>query len=232
MQESVSTILSDSLAAIGVDVPTSFVGNTDLRAVQSLALLKEAGLELLRAYPWEFLTKPFTITTVIDTDFYALPEDYEYFVMQTQWDRTNHWPLLGPKSAQEWAWLKGGLISQGPRARYRIYNGYFWLHPVPGAEVTIAMDYISNTWLDNGTYSIAADTDLPLFDSRLLKKLFKIKYRMAKGLDAALDIKDFTNLMFSISGNSMSAPKLSMSPRISPILIGPYNVPDGSWQVN
>lgn len=232
MQESVSTILNDAIAAIGVDVPTSYVGNTDLRAIQSLALLKEAGLELLRAFPWEFLTKSLVITTASGIDNYTLPTDYEYLVMQSQWDRTNHWPLLGPKSAQEWAWLKGGLISQGPRARYRIYNGLFWLHPVPNSVVTVAMDYISNIWLNNGSFSIASDSDIPFFDSRLLKKLFKIKYRQAKGLDATLDIKEFQSLMSSISGNSLSAPKLSLSPRVSPILIGPYNVPDGSWQVN
>ena len=53
---------------------------------------------------------------------YSLPADYDRMVSDTNWDRTNHWRNLGTKSSQEWQWLQGGVISIGPRERYRIYQ--------------------------------------------------------------------------------------------------------------
>ena len=93
---------------------------------------------------------------------YDMPSDWSYFIDQTQWDRTNHWPLLGPKTAQEWQWLKGGLLSSGPRLRYRVVAAKFEIWPVPSpsntpigdsvitgvfAPGTLAMEYVADTWL-------------------------------------------------------------------------------------
>ena len=38
---------------------------------------------------------------VIVQDTYQEPADFDHFINETWWDRTNHWPMLGPKSAQE-----------------------------------------------------------------------------------------------------------------------------------
>ena len=40
---------------------------------------------------------------------YALPSDYESTVPRTHWDKSKHWEMLGPESAQQWEWL---LLSQ------------------------------------------------------------------------------------------------------------------------
>ena len=39
---------------------------------------------------------------------YALPSDYESTVPRTHWDKSKHWEMLGPESAQQWEWLQIG----------------------------------------------------------------------------------------------------------------------------
>jgi len=56
---------------------------------------------------------------------YDLPTGYDRMISDTNWDRTDHWRNLGTKSSQDWQFLQGGIISIGPRERYRIYNNKF-----------------------------------------------------------------------------------------------------------
>ena len=37
---------------------------------------------------------------------YAMPSDFDRPVDRTQWDKTRHWEMIGPDTAQQWQWLK------------------------------------------------------------------------------------------------------------------------------
>lgn len=210
--------------------------------VQCMALLNSAGAELVNYYTWEELTKEFIITTVAGQGEYDMPADFKYFNDQTQWDRSNHWPLLGPKTGQEWQWIKGGLISQGPRLRYRLMGGKFLLWPIPGDPAsgtfvpwTLAMEYVSKNWVNadtaNPSSMVTQDADVPIFDEWLLVKFLKLKFWETKGFDTTAYRDDMLNMFFSLTGKNMGAPTLTLSPRPASIYIGPNNVPDGSWPV-
>jgi hypothetical protein len=192
-------------------------------------------------YPWEQLTKEWTFTTVPTTgkvQAYALPSDWSYFLDQTQWDRTNHWPLLGPKTAQEWQWLKGGILSSGPRLRYRVVGGKMELFPADSSNgATIAMEYVADTWLAdaavaNTFYSdVRADDNLLLLDPWVMTAYLKLKYYEAKGLDTTAYRDDFLNVWNARLGQNKGAPVLTLAPRPRTMLIGINNIPDGSWNV-
>lgn len=210
--------------------------------VQLTALLNAAGVELTSYFAWNQLTTEWILTTQANVGSYPLPVDFDYFVDQSQWDRTNHWPLLGPKTSQEWQWIKGGLISQGPRLRYRIQGGQFQLWPVPGSvgsgtfvPWTLAMEYVAKNWVEaaNGTFAdiVQNDADYPMLDEWLLVKYLKLKFWETKGFDTTAFRDDFLNKFFSETGQNMGAPTLTMSPRPASIYIGPNNIPDGSWPV-
>ncbi len=51
---------------------------------------------------------------------YAMPSDYDRLIDDTDWDKSRHWGILGPETAQQWQWLKSGYISTGPRMRFRV----------------------------------------------------------------------------------------------------------------
>lgn len=235
-------ILNQTAGELGLPQVTTVTGLTDVQSLQLLALLNSAGNELLTYYPWEQFVKEWEFTTEIDKAEYELPADYSYFRDQTQWDRTNHWPLLGPKSAQEWAWLKGSLVAPLPRLRYRIANNLFKIYPTPTtnsspAEFTLAMEYIQRNWVLQADGTTEADLvtqngDTVKYNPWLVIKYVKFKFYDLKGFDTTGTQRDFLRIFNSLTGKDTGAQKLSLSGNPAPVgYIGPWSVPDGSWNV-
>lgn len=237
-------VVQQAMVEMGLTKPLSVVSNSDTTVQQVLALLNRAGSEMVMGYPWEQLTKEYTFNTADSVEspdgktfIQPLPSDWSYFLDQTQWDRTNHWPLLGPKSAQEWQWLKGGLLSSGPRIRYRIVGGNIEMFPTDSIDSAIAMEYVADTWLKNAAVAntfypyIEDDTNIVMFDPWVVTAYLKLKYWEAKGLNTTAYTKDFLNVWEARISKNKGAPMLTLAPRARTMLIGINNIPDGSWQV-
>jgi hypothetical protein len=103
-------------------------------------------------------------------DTYPGPTDFDRFINQTWWDRTNRWSLMGPDSPQIDQWHRSGIVTIGPRRHFRqigslgaqdtgSFNSDFnadfdisgrrnyRLWPPPGATdtpISIVFEYISN----------------------------------------------------------------------------------------
>lgn len=232
-QDTALTIVRQLCGELALTIPATLINPAEQNAFQLLYHLNLAGQELARI-PWEELIKEWAVPVVADQDNYDLPPDWNYFLDQTQWDRTNHWPILGPRSAREWQWLKGGLLSAGPRLRYRVKMGKFFLHPAPGSVLDLRMEYISTDWVigASGTQRVVlVDGDVPIFDSWLISRLTKLKFLQTKGLDTKAASTDFQTLFDSLIGKDVGAPVIDLAGRPSTILIGPQNVADGSWNV-
>ena len=241
---SVIKVVQTAMIEMGLPKPLQVTSSLDTTVQQMLALLNRAGAEMVIGYPWEQLTKEYTFNTSTavpsadgKTFSVPLPSDWSYFLDQTQWDRTNHWPLLGPKTAQEWQWLKGGLLSSGPRIRYRVVGGRLELFPTDSMTSDIAMEYVADGWLADAslanTYYNEAQSDdnQILFDPWVVTAYLKLKYWEAKGLDTTSYTKDFMGVWESRIAKNKGAPMLTLAPRARTMLIGINNIPDGSWQV-
>ena len=120
---------------------------------------------------------------------YDFPSDLQDFISASMWDRNFRWQLLGPISAQEWQTIVSGICPVGPRIRYRIMDGQFWIQPPPGAAQTdvIAYEYISVNWCNSATgtgqNAWLADTDVYLWPENTLVLGLKWRFLRAKGLD-------------------------------------------------
>lgn len=232
-------ILKQTCGELGLSRLTSYASNDDDLAVQMVSLLNAAGNELLTYYPWEQFTAEWEFVTVVNQGEYALPSDYLYFKDQTQWDRTNHWPLLGPKTAAEWAWVKGSLVAPLPRLRYRVKDNKFVIYPTPTdpgfTPLTLSMEYVRGNWvLGSGTNPqamVLSDGDIVQFAPWLIIKFLKLKFYELKGLDLTAFAKDFMRVYEGTIGRDTGAPVLSLVPVTTPQYIGPYSIPDGSWNV-
>lgn len=175
------------------------------------------------------------VSLTFGVDNYALPSDLEYFVINTFWDGSYRWQLLGPLEAQEKQILKYGISPVGPRRQFWFRNNKMYLRPVP-SNITdiIAYDYFSNAWCQSsgGTAQSAwaADTDTYLLDEDCFILGLKYRFLRAKGLDYAQEFDDYMKssaMNMARDGGSRDLPLDAQSQRLN--LLGPANIPDTGY---
>ena len=164
---------------------------------------------------------------------YALPTDFDRLIDRTDWDKTQHWEMLGPETAQQWQWLKSGFISTGPRIRFRPLGATFQICPAIGSAHLLGFEYVSKYWAatTGGTAqgSFTADTDTCIFNDRLMVLALKRKYFEIKGFDTTAIERDYNEELNLAKAHDAGSPTLSMNPRINSVLIGWENIPDAGY---
>lgn len=166
---------------------------------------------------------------------YSLPSGYDRMISDTNWDRTDHWRNIGTKSSQEWQWLQGGVISVGPRERYRIYNNQLRIFAALTTAYTFAFEYVSNFWViasggTAGTKStFTLDTDTCVFPDDLMLAGLKYMFLKAKKLDFAVELAEFMRALSYCKAQDVPVSSMSLSPTAPEALVGPWSIADGNW---
>jgi hypothetical protein len=167
---------------------------------------------------------------------YDLPDDWLSEIPQTEWSRTNRWPLLGPQSPQDWQSFKSGIVYAGPRQRFRIQENQILINPPPPNGLLFSSEYISNGWVtdtsDNRKTKFTLDTDSCIFPDSLIVTGLKSQWKAAKGLDNTFDLGEFRLLLETMKAQDKSAPKISLSPQSQTVLLSIANIQDGNWPGN
>ncbi len=172
-------------------------------------------------------------------DTYNLPDDFDRYIGQTWWDRTNHWRLIGPDSPQMDQYLRSGIFATGPRVRWRQVGrkpAAWRIWPPPTNQTTpdaLVWEYVSTSWVAkaDGTFAnkMTADDDVPLLDPQMV--ILGAKWRMwqIKGFSYGAmqqEYIDYVSMLISRDGGN---PDLFLNRRTGPFLIGTQNVQDGFW---
>jgi hypothetical protein len=240
------------VTTVAFDIPATFTLNSPIVTTPSTAgITTNFGLNSSNTTPFSTvqsvdsatqftMNMPSTIaglqTVTMSQVAYPLPSDWLNQVPQTEWDRTNRWPMLGPKSAQEWQSFKSGIVYAGPRERFRIQGGLLQISPPPPNGLQFAYEYISSAWVvdANGTakQNLTADTDTTIFDDSLMVVGLKMRWLRAKGLDFSVEMQEYGALLSTIKAQDKSAAKLSLSPVSGSIYLGTSNIPDGNWSAS
>jgi hypothetical protein len=164
---------------------------------------------------------------------YDLPSDWLKQIPQTEWDRSNRWPLLGPQSPQDWQSFKSGIVYAGPRLRFRILGNTLAINPPPAASLNLAFEYISNGWATSAAgvpqSKFLADTDTFVFDDSLMLSGLKLRWLQTKGFDYSYAMKEYMDYLANCKAQDRSAPVLSMAPMSGTVLLTNRNIPDGNW---
>ncbi len=164
---------------------------------------------------------------------YTMPVDYDRQIDRTNWDKSKHWEMLGPETAQQWQYIKSGYIATGPRVRYRLLGGYFQIWPGMTTAEYLGFEYVSKYWALDATSvskgSFTVDTDTCIFPDRLMVLGLKLKYREAKGFDTTAIYRDYISQLDIAKANDAGSATLTMAPKPSSILIQPENVPDSGY---
>ena len=227
-------IVQETCGELGITQPNAVATSTDDQIKQMHALINGMGRELYREFQWQKLVTEYTFSTVASQEAYSLPTDYGYEINQTEWDKTHHWPLQGPKSSQEWQWLKSGIISAGPRFRFRIQGNQIHINPVPGDVYSLGFEYISKYWAlaaDGVTYKekFTLDDDTCIYDDQLMINGLKAKWQLAKGFDATASMAAFNYMLGVCKSQDHSAPTLLISRRQSPLLLTTWSIPETGY---
>lgn len=183
------------------------------------------------------MNMPATASGTVDLTFsqvqYNLPSDWDREIPQTEWDRTNRWPLMGPQSPQDWQSFKSGIVYAGPRERFRIVGNTYAINPPPPNGLVFGFEYISKAWIYSpagvAQTSLVSDSDTFIFTDSLLITGLKVSWKAAKGLDTSFDLAEFRSLLENNKSQDKSSQKLSLSPYGSSVLMTMANVPDGNW---
>jgi hypothetical protein len=166
---------------------------------------------------------------------YDLPSGYDRMISDTNWDRTDHWRNLGTKSSQDWQFLQGGIISIGPRERYRIYNNKFRIFQALTTVYNFSFEYVSNWWVcatgsDQGTKSaFTADSDTCVFPDDLMLAGLKFYFLKAKKLDYSIELGEFMRTLSYCKAQDVPVSAMSLAPVGMNQLVGPWSVQDGNW---
>jgi len=223
---------------LGLNAPTSVVGNVDAQIIQLLALANREGKEFALAPTpftfWQALRGEYIFNWQNTIESYALPSDYEYFAPSTAWNRTTRWQLLGPLTPQEWQILKSGLSPTGPRTRYRIINNRIYFDPIPSSTDQIVFEYCKNTWCQSSAAVAQAawanDLDTYLLDEDCFILGLKMRFLQAKGLSYDQERQDYREAKERvISRDSVARPVVLNANSSGLRLLSSYNIPDTGY---
>lgn len=174
-------------------------------------------------------------------DTYDIPTDFDRFITQTWWDRTNQWRLIGPDSPQTDQLLRSGIFTSGPRRRFRQVGrrpaAYrIWPPPFNGgapAPGALVWEYISKNWVQTGDDTFAdkmtADGDICLLDDQLV--IMGCKWRMwqIKGFEYAAMQQEYLDAVSAKFASDGGIPDLYLNRRSGPFLLSNANVVDGNF---
>lgn len=231
----VQHIVDRAFQELGLPTETLVVGVMGQNGEQALALLNSLGDDLVRVHDWQFLEGVHTVTGDGTTTEFDLPTDFGRVVNQTVWDYSDRMRARGPVSAQEWGWVKYGIVSVGTFFRYRILGNKFVVFPTPAVGEELKFFYIKKNWVtddDTVTMKDAADgpNDVPVFDRNLLVKGLKLRVWAQKGFDTTVLATEFDYILTAEKGQNSGAGDIRLSAAYDSILIDPLrNIPDGDW---
>ncbi len=216
--ETAASVISDVAIDLGL-VSTAIAnpwGSTDPSVLQLINHLERVGKDFVRAFPWSHLQTEYTFPTVDATASYALPADFNRFIDQTAWNRTQQKPMYGPLSPIEWQQEKARSATTTAQF-FRIFGNLFYIHATPTGVETIAYEYISRYWVDLGggstpdAESPAAAADTLFFDPELLCAGLKLRFLTAKGFPSEAAKIEFDAQWSQATGADSASPVLSLS---------------------
>ena len=220
-QANANAIINRTALEVGLATESDPVASADEAFTQLTGLLTVAGQELLELHPWQVLRKEKEFTTVVpgDTGIYDLEDDYAYVIQQTPWDNTNEFPIGGPLSPQDWAYLEGrNLVTDSVYISYRIANNKLELFSQPPPNgVTVRYEYISRWWVQEAgesaanTDEIMNGSDIVVYEPILIQKLLKVKFLEAKGFNSESARMEFETVFLSRTGKDEGSGILSAS---------------------
>jgi hypothetical protein len=157
------------------------------------------------------------------------------------WDRTNQWELIGPISPQEDEWQRSGIVTTGPRRRWRqvgLAPNNWRLWPPPTATgsypATLIFEYESNGWALSAAgvrqTKFLADTDTTVIDPQAIILSTKWRLWQAKKFEYGAMQAEYNDYVSRLAARDGGAADLTLAkPFRQSVLLSGDSVADGFW---
>lgn len=234
---SLLTVVQSAARRVGIAVPTSVAGSSDVQALQLMEFVTEEGQDLTDRYPWARLQTEATFVTVAAELQGALstlaPSSFQYILNDTIWNRSKRRPIYGGLSPEEWQRFKASPVT-GPLEQFRLRGGNLYFTPIPTAGETCAFEYMSGNWCESnlgvGHEVCVADTDVFRLPERLILLGVVWRWKRSKGLAYAEDFRLYETEVANAQGRDAGKPRLSLDGSPTDRLPG-IVVPQGNWNL-
>lgn len=213
---SLLTVIQNAMALTGLPTPSNVFSNTNDTVQQMIRLLYVDGRDLSKRHDWQNMLVTQTLTCAATNAQTGYPvAAFDRMARGTDvWNTTNDTPLLGPLNSQEWNELTVRTITSLPQY-WRIIGGVLNVYaPVSGNG--LQYEYVSKNWIYQGgttaAVALTGDSDTFVFPENLLELGIVWRFKQAKQLDYAEDMKTYqTFLMDTISGDRGGARTITTS---------------------
>jgi hypothetical protein len=226
------TVVRNSCDRIGIQRPSTAFSSTDQQILQIVGLAQQEGKELAARHNWQVITKEKTFTSVAaETQTSAVPSDFDRFVNDTFFNRTEKRKLEGPLNPQQWQFHKSVVATTLVEA-FRQRGDDILITPTPTAGQTMAYEYVSKNWCETSgaveQAAWAADTDVGILSEELMTLGVIWRWQKAKGLDYAESFRTYEMQVAQAMSRDGGKPTLNMGTVKSSAARYPF-VPEGSW---
>jgi hypothetical protein len=223
---------------LGLPRSTVVVSSTDQNVRRLLALANQEGKELAKRHTWQAITKEKTFTSLAQaSQTSAIPSDFDRFVNESMFNRTNHRRVLGPLSPEQWQ-AQQALSASLLVDAFRVRGNAIYINPTPAAGLTYAFEYVSTLWIDSdsdGDGDLAAwthdTTNSGLLSEDLMGLGIDWRYLKAIGLDYAEAFRTYELQVEQAIIRDGGARTLSFAGGNSPYGQPGVGVPEGSWDL-
>jgi hypothetical protein len=189
---SLLTIVQNASDQVEIAQPTSVIGNTSVDAQKFLRLANKVGRRLMKIFPWQALSKETTFTSVATEEQTSiLASDFDRFISETFWNRSDAYLVSGPITAQEWQGLKATSYADTENRKFRHRGGSIYITPTMEAGKILAFEHVSNLWCQSsggtGQSAWVADDDTGVIDEELITLGLVWEYLNAESLPNAAE---------------------------------------------
>ena len=199
-------ICKDAADELSINRPSAIVGSSSTDAQKLLRYCNRVGYRLMKGVVWQGLRKEQTFTGVAsETQTAILPSDFDRFIPETFWDRTNVHLISGPVSAAQWQSLKANSYSDSTRPKFAYRGNAVLIIPTLGGGESLAFEYVSSNWAQSAASAaqskFQADTDTALIDEELITLGVIFEYLDGEGQPTAKALAEYEDRLNTLIAN-------------------------------
>ncbi len=231
---SLLTVVQNVCRLTNLRVPTEVVNSTDTQTQQLYALANEALADLGKSFQWQRLTREQLFTTVAaEEQPDALPDDFDYELNNTIFNRTTRLTLIGPITPQLWQAIKAQPQLNRVYLCWRERDNAVLMTPAPPAGQEIAFEYISSNFAETANGDpipeYAADTDVAILPEGLVQRSLRWRFLSAKNLSYAEEFRTYETQLQMAQAKDGGTTQLNITGSTTWGLWGFPNLPLGNF---